>query len=717
MKLTPHLKPTLLSRLAAACYRRRLFVLLGWVAATALAIYLAGQYGAPATTDFGNQTTQSGQAQKLLEKHFPERAKDTITLAVHSNAPIDDPAIRDRVQRAIDRLLAADHVDQVTSPYDAPYQVTGDRHTGYAVATLDVSSADLPPGDVTRLISDVTSDSGDGVSLALGGEAVNAAETPGGGPADGIGLLAAAIVLLIAFGSVLAMGLPILTAVFGIAIGLSGLSLLQHVFPAPSFAPILATMIGLGVGIDYALFIVTRYREALAAGRTPEEAVVTATATAGRAVLFAGGTVVVGLLGLLLLGLDFMQGVAVGSAVTVAMTMAAAVTLLPALLGFAGRRIDWLSVHRRKQSATPWSARWAGVVFRRPVVAALLASVVLVLLGVPALSMRLSMPDASTQPRNTSGYASHKILTDGFGDGFDATLAVVVKLPSGDPAALASRIGDVAGVASVSPPQTSPDGDLAILAVRPTTGTQSAATAELVTRIRAELAGEPALVGGSAAAAIDYAELTADRLPLVVTVVVGLSLLLLVVIFRSIPIALKAGLLNLLSIGASFGVLVAVLQWGWLGEQLNFPTTMPVTAWVPMIMFPVLFGLSMDYEVFLLSRVREAYDASGRTREAVRDGLTRTARVITAAAAIMIAVFLSVMLGADIGVKQLGLGLAVAVFVDATVVRLVLVPAMMELFGTVNWWLPRWLDRLLPKVNLDAEPAVPARRTPEAAAV
>ncbi len=717
MKLTPHLKPTLLSRLAAACYRRRLFVLLGWVAATALAIYLAGQYGAPATTDFGNQTTQSGQAQKLLEKHFPERAKDTITLAVHSNAPIDDPAIRDRVQRAIDRLLAADHVDQVTSPYDAPYQVTGDRHTGYAVATLDVSSADLPPGDVTRLISDVTSDSGDGVSLALGGEAVNAAETPGGGPADGIGLLAAAIVLLIAFGSVLAMGLPILTAVFGIAIGLSGLSLLQHVFPAPSFAPILATMIGLGVGIDYALFIVTRYREALAAGRTPEEAVVTATATAGRAVLFAGGTVVVGLLGLLLLGLDFMQGVAVGSAVTVAMTMAAAVTLLPALLGFAGRRIDWLSVHRRKQSATPWSARWAGVVFRRPVVATLLASVVLVLLGVPALSMRLSMPDASTQPRNTSGYASHKILTDGFGDGFDATLAVVVKLPSGDPAALASRIGDVAGVASVSPPQTSPDGDLAILAVRPTTGTQSAATAELVTRIRAELAGEPALVGGSAAAAIDYAELTADRLPLVVTVVVGLSLLLLVVIFRSIPIALKAGLLNLLSIGASFGVLVAVLQWGWLGEQLNFPTTMPVTAWVPMIMFPVLFGLSMDYEVFLLSRVREAYDASGRTREAVRDGLTRTARVITAAAAIMIAVFLSVMLGADIGVKQLGLGLAVAVFVDATVVRLVLVPAMMELFGTVNWWLPRWLDRLLPKVNLDAEPAVPARRTPEVAAV
>jgi RND superfamily putative drug exporter len=427
--------------------------------------------------------------------------------------------------------------------------------------------------------------------------------------------------------------------------------------------------------------------------------------------------VVVGLLGLLLLGLDFMQGVAVGSAVTVAMTMAAAVTLLPALLGFTGRKIDWLSVHRRKQSATPWSARWAGVVFRRPVVATLLASVVLVLLAVPALSLRLSMPDASTQPRNTSGYASHKILTDGFGDGFDATLAVVVKLPSGDPAALASRIGDVAGVASVSPPQTSPDGDLAILAVRPTTGTQSAATAALVTRIRAELAGEPALVGGSAAAAIDYAELTADRLPLVVTVVVGLSLLLLVVIFRSIPIALKAGLLNLLSIGASFGVLVAVLQWGWLGEQLNFPTTMPVTAWVPMIMFPVLFGLSMDYEVFLLSRVREAYDASGRTREAVRDGLTRTARVITAAAAIMIAVFLSVMLGADIGVKQLGLGLAVAVFVDATVVRLVLVPAMMELFGTANWWLPRRLDRLLPKVNLEAEPAEPAHRTPEVAAV
>jgi RND superfamily putative drug exporter len=514
--------------------------------------------------------------------------------------------------------------------------------------------------------------------------------------------LAAVVVLLIAFGSVLAMGLPIVTALFGIAVGLSGLSLLQNIFPAPGFTPILAAMIGLGVGIDYALIIVTRYRETLKDGTSPESAVVLAVGTAGRSVLFAGCTVVIALGGLLLLGLDFMRGVGIGSAVTVAMTMAAAVTLLPALLGFAGHRIDWLAVRRhRTPTKTPLSARWAGAIARRPVVAAILSAAVLLLLATPVLGLRLSMPDASTQPRDSSGYVTHQILTDGFGRGFDAALIVAVKLPQGDPFRVATSVAQLPGVASVSPPQVSPDHAVAVVAVQPTTGTQDKNTTDLVRRLRSATADQPVLIGGSAAAAIDFAQLTTDRLPLIIMVVVGLSLLLLVAIFRSVILAVKAGLLNLLSISSAFGVLVAVLQWGWLHQALSFPTTMPVTAWVPMIMFPVLFGISMDYEVFLISRIRESYDTTGDTCAAVEDGLTRTARVITAGAAIMVAVFLSVMLGADVGVKQLGLGLAVAVLVDATVVRLVLVPATMQLLGRMNWWIPRWLDRVLPAVHTD----------------
>ncbi|TYC19372.1 MMPL family transporter [Micromonospora sp. MP36] len=664
-------------------------------------VLLAVGYGAGSDNDFSTGATQSGQAQQLIAEHFPGFTGDSLTLAVDSDIALDDPVVRDRVQPLVELLAATEHVARVSSLYDAPDQITADRHIGYAVAMLDVPSDEMPVAATRELLGQVREASGSGVTFALAGPAVNNVETPGGGPADAVGLAAAAVVLLVAFGSVLAMGLPIVTAVFGIAVGLSGMALLGHVFPAPGFAPVLASMIGLGVGVDYALFIVTRYREALQSGRTPREAVVTATATAGRAVLFAGATVVVGLAGLLLTGLGFMRGLAVGAAVTVLATMLAAVTLLPALLGLVGHRIDRLSVHRRRASVRPWSSRWADSVIRRPLVAAVAGVLVLAALAAPALGLRLSMPDASTQPRHTSAYAAHRILADGFGAGVDATLSVVVSLPDRDPDRVATAIAAEPGVASVSPPRRSGDGAVALLAVRPTSGTQDEATIDLVHRLRAITAGQPVLVGGVVAAAIDFAELTADRLPLVIVVVVGLSLLLLVMIFRSALLAVKAGLLNLISIGASFGVLVAVVQWGWLGDVLNFPTTMPVTAWVPLIMFPVLFGLSMDYEVFLVSRIREAYDTMGDTRLAVREGLTGTARVITAAAAIMIAVFLSVMLGADVGVKQLGLGLAVAVFVDATIVRLVLLPATMKLVGRFNWWLPGWLDRALPRVRLE----------------
>jgi RND superfamily putative drug exporter len=385
--------------------------------------------------------------------------------------------------------------------------------------------------------------------------------------------------------------------------------------------------------------------------------------------------------------------------------MLAAVTLLPALLGYTGRAIDRLRVPhltRRAADRLPLAARWATAVARRPVLAAVGAGAILLVLAAPAFGMRLSMPDESTQPHTTSGYATHRILARGFGAGYDAPLVIVVQ-PAGSADRVAAAVRATPGVASVTAPRVSQDGAVALVIAYPATSGQSAATASLVRHLRTDVVpGLP--IGGTTALAVDFADLVAGRLPLLIAVVVGLSVLLLIAVFRSVVLALKAAILNLVSIGAAYGALVAAVQWGWLTRVLGFPGPMPIAAYVPMIMFPVLFGLSMDYEVFLVSRIREAYDACGETRQAVVTGLSRTARVITAAAAIMVVVFLSVMFGADLAVKQLGLGLAVMVLVDATIVRLILVPAAMELFGRANWWLPRWLDRMLPAMRVE-EPA------------
>jgi uncharacterized membrane protein YdfJ with MMPL/SSD domain len=704
-----------LARLARFCYRRRRLVLAAWTAGAAIVIAVGFGFAAPADNDFSGGKAESSKAQNLIKEHFPAQNGDTLTLAIRADGGVD--AVRPRVEKVLGDLARAPHVTSVSSPYQAPGQVSPDRRTAFAPIQLDEISDDMPVKDVTAMVSDVRSASGDGLTLALGGSAVMIAETPGGGPTEGIGLLAAVIVLLIAFGSVLAMGLPIVTAIFGIGTGLAGISLLGHVLPAPGFTPIVAGLIGLGVGVDYALFIVTRYREALSEdGADPEQATVVAIATAGRSVLFAGTTVVVALMGLFVMGQRLLNAVAVAASLTVLMTMVTAVTLLPALLGFTGRRIDRFGLRflTRRRAGRPLSERWAGVIQRRPVLALVTSAVALLALAVPALSMRLSFTDSSTQPHDTSAYASHRILADGFGPGYDAPFVFVAR-PPGDVRPVADAVRATPGVASVTPVRTSRDGTTAMFVAYPGTGLQDAATPKLVHRLRTAMAerhdagGPRVYVGGPNAAAIDFADAVISRLPLLIAVVVGLSLILLLVLVRSVAIAVKAALMNLLSIGAAYGVLTAVVQWGWLGRQLGFPTGMPVTAWVPLFMFPILFGLSMDYEVFLISRVREEYDAGLATRKAVIRGLARTARVITAAAAIMVCVFLSVLLGADIAVKQMGLGLGVAVLIDATVVRMVLVPAVMELLGNVNWWLPGWLARLLPTAEpVPAAPPVPA---------
>ncbi len=723
-------RPAVLGPLGRACFRHRWLTLLTWIVGVACLITLWTRFGAPAQDNF----TGSDPGQALLNQHFHRQSGDTLTLAIRSNDPIGSRDVRARVISALTPFARAPHVTSVTSPYQAAGQISAHGHVAFAVVQFGVPSAGISNGEALALMHDARSMSGRGVNFYLGGDVVDLAETPYGGPSDGVGVLAAAIVLLIAFGSLLAMGLPVLTAVLGIGAGLSLIALLGHVFPAPSFSPIVASMIGLGVGVDYALFILTRFREALHRGQDPESATVTAMSTAGRTVAIAGTTVIIGMLGLLVLRQSLLNGVAIAAAATVAMVLLGSLTLLPALLGFTGTRLArpsrirlprWLGGRPRgtgqqagQPARRPAAERWAALIQRRPLLAALLSAGLLLLLAAPALGMKLSMPDESSQARGTMGYSSYATMAQGFGPGFDAPLIVAAALPS--PAAsttrLARAIAATPGIARVGPVRVSPDGQAALMIAYPATGEQDAATNALVNRIRTSVipratagTGIRAYLTGPNAGNVSFANVVGQRLPWLIGVVVAASMLLLVVMFRSVTVAVKAALMNLLSICAAYGVLVAITQYGWLGHLFGFPEKMPVTTWVPIFLFVILFGLSMDYEVFLLSRIRESYDATGDNAAAVATGLARTARVITAAAAIMVVVFLSFVLGANVSVKQVGLGLAVAVLIDATVVRMVLVPAVMELLGTANWWLPRPLARILP-------PASPREGEPQAAA-
>ncbi|MDH6579295.1 MMPL family transporter [Kitasatospora sp. MAP5-34] len=697
----------LLAGLGRFCYRRRRLVLLLWAVGTALVMAVGFGFAAPADNDFAGGKSQSGQAQNLIKQHFPERKGSSLTLAIQADAGIESPPVRTRVDSLAAQLATAPHITSVRSPYAAPGQVSQDGRTAFADLQSDLNP--LPAAEVKHLIQQTRAASGNGVTFALGGADVVGAETPYGGKSDAIGGVAAMLVILIAFGSLLAMGLTMAAALFGIISGLALTFLLGYVFPAPSFSPIVATLLGLGVGIDYALFIVTRFREALAEGADPEEAVVVSIARAGRSVLFAGATVVIAMLGLFVVQQKLLNATAVAASVTVLMTMISAVTLLPALLGFAGHGIDRFKLPYlgRTGARSPMAERWARVIQRRPITGLVAGAAVMIVLAVPAFSMRLSFEDNSTEPRDTSGYASHRILTEGFGVGYDAPFVVVAELPPGgaDLTALTDAVAHTPGIVQVTPVQLSQDKAAALFVAYPSTAHNDAATPRLLTRLRDQVipaavhgTGLVVHVGGPTAGDADFAAEVTVRLPWLIGTVIGLALILLLVLVRSVAIAVKAAVMTLLSVGASFGVLTAIVQWGWLGPLFGFPAPAPVTAWVPLFIFPILFGLSTDYEVFLVSRIREEYDAGADTREAVARGLSRTARVITAAAAIMVTVFLSVLATPDTAVKQFGLGLAVAVFQDATVVRMVLVPAIMELLGGANWWLPGWLDRLLPEV-------------------
>jgi RND superfamily putative drug exporter len=711
-----------LVRLAEWSYRRRRLVVALWVVLLVGGGVLAQRFGGDNDFTFGTPGSESQAAQDLLKARFPARSGDDVDVVVEAPGGVRDPDVRRDVEAFLGRLRGVEHVGSIESPYDGDgaARISGDGTIAYATAHLDVSGDRFPVETGKDLLAMADESTRPQLRFELSGFALAAAQETEFS-SEGIGLLVAALILLISFGSLLAMGMPLLVAVFGLGIGSSLIALIANVLEVPDFAPQVAAMIGIGVGIDYVLFILTRYRAGLHAGRDPHDAAILAMATAGRAVLFAGCTVIISLLGLFVMNLGFLRGLAVSAVCTVLVVMLASMTFLPALLGFVGRNIDRLRVPfvraaRTAGDRSTLSYRWSRVVQRYPWPAALVCLVLLLALAAPALDMRLGFPDAGNDPEEFTTRQSYDLLTKGFGAGFSGPLLLVAESTTpGRPVdlqavgAVQRTVAAVEGIAFVSPPRPSPDGTVALLAAVPTTSPQDEATEDLVERLRGDVlsgtSGVRVLVTGSTAGAIDANRYVADRLTLFIGAVILLSFLLLMVVFRSLLVPLKAAVMNVLSIGAAYGVVALAVQGGTFGSLFGITEAVPVPSFIPMMMFAILFGLSMDYEVFLLSRIREEYVRTGDNTAAVADGLAATARVITAAAAIMISVFLAFVLGDIVFLKMIGIGMATAIFVDATLVRMVLVPSTMELLGNANWWLPGPLARLLPNVHVEAEVA------------
>ena len=704
----------MLERLADVCYRRRWRVVLVWVLAAVTTVALNGQFGGDFRMDFTNDDSESGRAFDILESEFTFLAGSTIDIVYRADVPVNDPSVQQKIQVLVEKIKANEIVQDVTPKFE-PSQDPNIGSLDVALITLQ-NDADIPRDDVKEIIRFVEEANEPGLQVEAGGEPVMFSEEQEFGN-SGLGFIAAIFILLIAFGSVVAAGLPLFIAAFCVAISLSAMMLLARILQVPDFAPQMAEMMGVGVGIDYALFVLARYKQGLRDGLDPRDAVVLSVDTAGRAVVFAGATVVIAILGMITMGLGFLYGLAVSTSVAVLIVMLASITLLPALLGFVGHTIDRLHIPMVKRDTERGSDanlahRWSRVVQRYPWPAAIASFLVLAALAIPALDLRFGFPDASNNPTSSMARRAYDLQTDAYGAGSNGPLMIVASSKSEDSLAALQRAADLAkqdpNVAAVSPPFASPAGDAAIVRVLPTTGPQQPETEDLVKSLRAEVvpgatAGSDVqlLVGGMTAAMVDQNDYLVQRLPWFIGAVVILSFLLLMVVFRSILVPVKAAAMNLLSIAAAYGVVSLSVSGGWVGNLIGIEEATPVPGFIPMMMFAILFGLSMDYEVFLLSRIREEYLKSGDNASAVAEGLAATARVITAAAAIMVAVFGAFLLGDIIFVKMIGLGLATAIFVDATVVRMVLVPATMELLGDRNWWYPAWLDRITPRVSVE----------------
>src|SRR4051795_6973801 len=712
--------------LARWCFTHKFIVLGAWIAALVAIGGLNASAGSGYTDSFSLPGTESTTALNLLTDNFKTEATDTNQV-VFSAKNVNDPQFKARIQRTLEDISKIPHVERVDSPFArgaAARQIAKDKTVAFANVHMDGEQpiADVPKSAYEKLIATAEGARGDGLRVELGGSGIQQAnQQPGGGPSEFIGFIAAAFVLAIAFGSLWATLLPLFTAVLALGCGLTLTGLLAHVIDIATFSPTLATLIGLGVGIDYSLFVVTRHRNAIIAGRDPEAACVRALNTSGRAVLFAGATVIVALLGLLVLGVSFLNGVAVAASIVVLTTMTAAVTLIPALLGMFGMRVLSRKERRRLDAEGPrdpkldgfWP-RWARTVQKHRVPLAVAALVVMLALAVPALALRLGSSDAGQDPPSSTTRKAYDLLAKGFGPGFNGTFQIVARTPNGKAdlpkvQRLADALSSTDGLAAVGSPVPSPNGRIALIEARPATAPQDAATSRLIKTLRDDVipgasGGLTVYVGGLTAIFDDFAGVLTAKLPLFIAVIVALGCLLLMIAFRSLLIPLTAAVMNLLAAGAAFGVVTAVFQKGFLAGPLGVGTG-PIEAFLPVMMLAILFGLSMDYQVFLVSRMHEEWAITHDNGHSVRIGQAATGRVITAAATIMILVFGSFLLAGQRVIAEFGIGLASAVFLDAFILRTVLVPAAMHLLGDRNWWLPRRLDRALPRVAVEgAEP-------------
>jgi RND superfamily putative drug exporter len=719
--------PTGLGRLAAWCFDHRRRVVAIWVAVLVAVIAVSQVVGGDLTNSFSSPSSPSGQAQTFLAKSFPSQAGDRAQVVVHTRGPVTTPQNRRRIDRLAAAMRSLPHVSGVVAPLDGRDQISPDRRIAYATVQFDQRSDHLPTAAIDRVINTAQRSAVPGFAVALDGTPISAAQNLSPGSSEAIGIVAAIVIMLLAFGSVIAMGLPIITALLGVGIGFGLVDLLSRLITVPTFGPELMAMIGLGVGIDYALFVVTRHRDGLRLGRSPRDATVTALQTSGRAVTFAGTTVIISLLGLFLIDQAFMDGMALASIFAVLTVLLATLTLLPAAFGFCGCAIDRIAIPRRRRTTTAddpaapagfWY-RWSRQVQRRPWPFAIAAVVLVGLLTIPFLSMRLAFADAGNDPTGQTTRQAFDLLARGFGPGTNGPLVVAVKLtgersvPVAD--ALAQRVAHTSGVASASPARVNPRATAAVITATPTTAPSAAKTVALVHRLRdqvipAVIRGHhvQVLVGGETAASVDSATHLSSRLPLVIGLVILLSVGLLAAVFRSIAIPIKAAVMNILSIGAAYGVIVAVFQWGWGLSAFGSFGTGPIDPWIPLMMFVITFGLSMDYEMFLLSAMQEEWVKAHDNSTAVANGLANTAKIITAAAAIMVCVFASFVINDPLRILDIfGLGLAVAILVDATVIRMILVPSIMEILGNRAWWMPAWLQRRLLRLVIDADPADP----------
>ncbi|WP_051324913.1 MMPL family transporter [Candidatus Solirubrobacter pratensis] len=716
----------LLYGLGGLCARRRWIVLALWLAVFAALGVAARSFGPDLNDNLTLPGSDSQKATDLLTERFPSQANGTnpVVLQAPKGTTLKDSRYAQPIGDTTAAFKADPDVRDATSPLSSEGQLSKDQRTGYIALSMRASPSELTTDDAERIVDEADPARRAGLAVSFGGYVGQKVSKPKTHSSEVVGLSMAIIVLLLTFGTVVAMGLPIFTAVIGLVSGLSIITLISQVAEVPTVAPTLATMIGLGVGIDYALFIVTRHQSQRRAGMQTLESIARSTATSGGAVVFAGITVMVALLSLAAVDIPLVTTLGYTAALVVAVAVAAAITLLPATLAILGDRIDRLALPHRRAARDDhphgW-ARWARFVARRPLPSMLVAVVVLVALALPALDLYLGQQDNGALPTSTQARRAYDGMSAAFGPGANGPLLISVDMAGepakGDPTAADPRLQDLrtalqktSGVAAVTQPLVNDAGTAAAMTVTPTTAPSDRATEELVRRLRDDTIpqatagkGMTADVGGTTAGYVDLADEISSRLILTIAVVVALSFLLLLLAFRSVVIPLTAGLMNLISIGAAFGVVSAVFEKGWGVSLVGLDAEVAIVSFVPLMMFAILFGLSMDYEVFLMTHIKEAWDRTGDNRQAVIDGVANTGRVITSAALIMVSVFFAFVLNGDPTVKQFGVGMGVAVAVDATLVRCLLVPAVMTLLGRSNWWFPAWLDRVVPNFSIEGE--------------